>query len=205
MGDHPEHLTALAGGAGRAAVVIANAMDHVPDEVRGSEVQRELTALSDLGLAASELDLRDYVGQQQRLRRDLARVAVAWLRGGNTFVLRHALASSAGDVVFRDLLAADMLVYAGYSAGSCVLAPSLCGLELVDDADAVRRMYGAEPIWTGLGLLDKAFVPHYRSPGHPETDAMDLVVARYQAEGVAYRTLRDGQALVVSGSAMKIV
>lgn len=205
MGDHPEHLTALAGGGGRAAVVIANAMDHVPDEVRRSKVQRELTALSDLGLAASELDLRDYVGQQQRLRRDLARVAVAWLRGGNTFVLRHALASSAGDVVFRDLLAADMLVYAGYSAGPCVLAPSLRGLELVDDADVVRRMYGAEPIWTGLGLLDKAFVPHYRSPGHPETDAMDLVVARYQAEGVAYRTLRDGQALVVNGPDMKIV
>ena len=205
MGDHPEHLTALAGGAGRAAVVIANAMDHVPDEVRRSGVQRELTALSDLGLAASELDLRDYVGQQQRLRRDLARVAVAWLRGGNTFVLRHALASSAGDVVFRDLLAADMLVYAGYSAGACVLSPSLRGLEAVDDAGAVTRVYGSEPVRDGLGLLDEAFVPHYRSPGHPETAAIELVVTRYQAAGVAYRALRDGQVLLINGADTTIV
>ena len=149
MGDHPEHLTALAGGAGRAAVVIANAMDHVPDEVRGSEVQRELTALSDLGLAASELDLRDYVGQQQRLRRDLARVAVAWLRGGNTFVLRHALASSAGDVVFRDLLAADMLVYAGYSAG----VKMVCGLSRL----LHRAIAGPSPGWrSGAWWLSRA-------------------------------------------------
>jgi dipeptidase E len=207
MGDHPGHLTALAGPAGRAAVVIANAMDGAPDEVRRSAVELELTALADLGFAARELDLRDYFGVagEQRLRRDLAGVAVAWLRGGNTFVLRHALARSGGDVVFGDLLAADALVYAGYSAGPCVLAPSLRGLELVDDADAVRRLYGAEPMWDGLGLLDRAFVPHYRSPGHPETDAIDLVVARYQAEGIRYRTLHDGQALVVNGPDMKIV
>lgn len=207
MGDHPEHLTALAGRAGGTAVVIANAMDWAPDEVRCSTVELELTALADLGFTARELDLRDYFGGggAQRLRGELAGGSVAWLRGGNTFVLRHTLARSGGDVVFRDLLAADALVYAGYSAGACVLAPSLRGLELVDDADAVRRLYGAEPMWDGLGLLDQAFVPHYRSPGHPETEAMDLVVARYQAEGVSYRTLHDGQALVVNGADMKIV
>jgi dipeptidase E len=52
----------------------------------------------------------------------------------------------------------------------------------------------------GLGLLDEAFVPHYRSPGHPETAAIELVVARYAAEGVAYRALRDGQVLVINGA-----
>jgi hypothetical protein len=99
-----------------------------------------------------------------------------------------------------ELLAADALVYARYSAGPCVLSPSLRGLELVDDPDAVTRAYGAPPVWDGLALLDEAFVPHYRSPGHPETAAIEQVVARYRAEGVAYRTLHDGQALVVDGA-----
>jgi len=34
MGDHPEHLMALADEDGRRAVVIANALDDAPPEVR---------------------------------------------------------------------------------------------------------------------------------------------------------------------------
>ena len=168
-------------------------------------VERELASLADLGFGAVELDLRDYSGQEQRLRRELAEVSMAWLTGGNVFMLRHALSSSGADVAFRDLLAADALVYAGYSAGPCMLAGSLRGLEVVDDADAVTRTYGAEPMWDGLGLLNEAFVPHYRSPGHPESAAMEVVVARYRADGIAYRTLRDGQALVINGRGTAIV
>jgi len=205
MGDHPEHLAALVGGNGRKAVVIANALDEAPADVRRSGVERELAALADLGFDAIELDLRDYFGQEQQLRRDLAGVDLAWLRGGNVFMLRFALFRSAGDVVFRDLLAEDALVYAGYSAGACVLSSTLRGLEVVDDAGAVMRIYGSEPVWDGLALLKEAFLPHYQSPGHPETAAVDLVAARYQAEGVGYRPLRDGQALLINGVDIEIV
>ena len=103
------------------------------------------------------------------------------------------------------MLAADALVYGGYSAGSCVLSPSLRGLEAVDDAGAVMRIYGSEPVWDGLALLAEMLVPHYQSPGHPETAAMDLAAARYQAEPVRYRLLRDGQALLMNGPQTKIV
>lgn len=200
LGDHPEHLTALAGESGRRAVVIANALDDAPAGVRRRGVEDELAGLAGLGFDAVELDLRDYFGHQQRLRRDLGGFCLAWLRGGNVFMLRYALFRSGGDVIFRDLLAADTLVYAGYSAGACVLSPSLRGLEAVDDAAAVTRVYGAEPVRDGLGVLDEVFVPHYRSPGHPETAAIELVVARYAADGVAYRALRDGQVLLVNGA-----
>jgi dipeptidase E len=54
-------------------------------------------------------------------------------------------------------------------------------------------------------LLNEAFVPHYQSPGHPETAAIELVVARYRAEGIAYRALRDGQVLLVNGPETGIV
>jgi len=206
IGDHPEHLVALAGPDRRRRVVIANAMDDAPPEVRRAGVELELAALARLGLDAAELDLRDYFGQQQRLRDELAGVSLAWLRGGNVFMLRYALQRSGADAAFAELLAEDALVYAGYSAGPCVLSPSLRGLELVDDADAVPRVYGSPPVWDGLAVLGEAFVPHYRTPGHPETAAMDRVVARYQAEGVvAYRTLQDGQAMIVNGTETLIV
>jgi dipeptidase E len=205
MGDHPEHLRTLVGEDDRGAVVIANALDHVPAEARDSRVKRELAALADLGFGAVELDLRNYFGQQQWLRHDLGEVSMAWLTGGNVFMLRYALSRSGADEAFHDLLAADALVYAGYSAGPCVLARSLRGLDVVDDADAVTRIYGAEPMWDGLGLLNEALVPHYRSPEHPESAAMEVIVARYRAEGVAYRTLHDGQALVINGPDIAVV
>ena len=205
MGDHPEHLVALAGEDGRRKVIIANAMDDAPADVRRAGVEPELAALADLGLDAAELDLRDYFGQEQRLRHDLAGVCLAWLRGGNVFMLRYALYRSGADVVFRDLLAADALVYGGCSAGACVLSPSLRGLELVDDADAVTRTYGSQPVWTAWRCSRRRFAPHYRSPGHPGTAAIELVVARYRAEGIANCTLHDGQVLLVEGPDTVIV
>ncbi len=48
--------------------------------------------------------------QEQRLRGDLAGGSLAWLRGGNVFMLRYALSRSGGDAAFRELMAADALV-----------------------------------------------------------------------------------------------
>lgn len=196
---------ALVGASNRRVAVIANAMDDAPGDLRRAGVKDELTALTERGFDAAELDLRDYLENGNRLRHDLAGLALTWVRGGNVFMLRYALRRSGGDAVFRDLLAQDALVYAGYSAGACVLSPSLSGLEAVDDPDAVVRVHGAEPVWDGLALLGEAFVPHYRSPGHPETGAIERVVARYQADRTPYRTLHDGQALVINGTYHMIV
>jgi dipeptidase E len=67
------------------------------------------------------------------------------------------------------------------------------------------RTHGSQPLWDGLALLPEALVPHYRSPGHPETAAIERVVTRYRAEGIAYRTLHDGEALLVNGPETTIV
>ena len=110
-------------------------------------------------------------------------------------MLRYAL-HRVGDDVVPGLLGRDALAYGGYSAGACVLAPSLRGLETVDDAGAVPRAYGTEPVWDGLGVLRHAVVPHYQSPDHPESAACDA--------GVPHVTLRDGQALVINGGHVRI-
>jgi dipeptidase E len=199
LGKHPELLARLAGEAACVAV-IANAMDDTPADIRRQAAERELQALSELHFRPAELDLRSYFDNPALLEGHLAQYAAVWVRGGNTFMLRYALYRSGGDSIMVDALRRDALVYAGYSAGPCVLAPSLRGLEAIDDADAVPRVYGAGPIWTGLSVLDYSIVPHYRSPDHPESAACDTVARRYRAAGIPHRTLRDGQALVIDGN-----
>jgi dipeptidase E len=203
LGDHTDELLRLRDGTGPVAVV-ANAMDAAPADVRRAGVEREVAALAGLGLDAVELDLREPAPAQGWAER-LAGHRLLWVRGGNSFVLRAALARSGADVAITGLIAADRLVYAGYSAGACVLAPSLRGLELVDDPVEVEQTYGGGPVWEGLGVLPHAVVPHVRSPGHPETADCDALAAEYERTGVEHVALRDGQVLVVDDTGSRVL
>lgn len=203
MGDHPEHLVSLI-EPGRGAAVVANAMDAAPEEEREAGVQRELSALAELGIEAAELDLRAYVGHSQRLAADLRRYGLLWVRGGNVFMLRYSLAASGADDRLLALLAEDAFVYGGYSAGPCVLGPTLRGFEIVDDPAAVPAIHGSPPVWEGVGVLDYVLVPHVDSPDHPESERCAAVAAQLRREGVPHRTLRDGQAIVINGSEVSV-
>jgi dipeptidase E len=192
LGHHPEHLVALLPPKARVAVV-CNAIDAEDAAVRREKVADEIRWLTELGLRPGELDLRvtsDFTGYDG-----------LWVRGGNVFVLRAAMARSGADRVLPELIRTERLVYAGYSAGPCVLAPSLRGLELCDDVAAVD----GEVIWDGLGVLDHAVVPHLDSPGHPETELLAGVAELYERTGVPHLGLRDGQALVVDGTRRELV
>jgi dipeptidase E len=204
MGDHPQELVRLAGEAARVAV-IANAVDGAPAEVRLGAVGQEIRALTELGMRPEEVDLRDHTRDRERMRRTLDDYDALWLRGGNVFVLRHALRASGADKLIVDALRRDTVVFAGYSAGPCVLAPSLRGLERCDDATEVTRLHGAEPMWDGLGVLAHAFVPHVESPGHPETEALTAVAEHYRETCVPHVALSDGQAMVVDRERVTIV
>ncbi len=208
LGDHPEHLVRLVGTGSRVAV-LANAIDERrPGDAadhRSQAVQTEIDAMAGLGLSADELDLRDHFDDERGLRTALETYAAVWVRGGNAFMLRYAMSRSGADDVLVDLVGRDAMVYSGYSAGPCVLAPSLRGIEHCDDPDAVLRTYDAPVIWSGLGLLDYAIVPHLNSPGHPETELVAVVARHYREHGVPHKTLRDGQALVVEGGVTTLV
>ena len=197
LGDHPEHLVGLLRPGARVAVV-CNSIDAEAPEVRREKVADEITWLTGLGLDAEELDLREAAVD---LRARLSAYDGIWVRGGNVFVLRDAMARSGADQILPDLIRTEELVYAGYSAGPCVLAPSLRGLELCDDTTAVD----GEVVWDGLGVLDHAIVPHLDSPGHPETDLLAKVAELYDRTGVPHVKLTDGQALVIDGDRRELV
>lgn len=187
LGDHPARLLELA-GHGRRLALVANAMDGATDDVRQAGVDREVADLTSLGFLISSVDLRD----GREAVEQLPEADVIWVRGGNVFVLRRTLADSGADAVILDLLNRDEVVYAGYSAGVCVLAPDLRGLDRVDDV--TERL---DPIYDGLGVLDRPVVPHVNSPNHPETYACTALSADLTSNGRRHWALSDGEVLLV--------
>lgn len=199
LGNNPEKLVRLI-GPNKKIAVIPNALDFSTDIPRRNEgVQREIDDLNKLGLQAEEIDLRNYFNKSRELEQKLSEYGALWVRGGNTFVLRRAFKESGLDEWLKRQKDNKELVYAGYSAGVCILSPTLKGLEIVDDPVITAEGYPKETLWDGLGLIDFAFAPHFESPGHPETEAVGREVERYKKEGVKYRALHDGEAIVIEG------
>jgi len=197
LGDNPEKLVALMGENKKIAVV-PNALDFSNEiDRRNAGVQREIDDLNNLGLQAEEVDLRGYFHKPDELEQKLNEFGAVWVRGGNTFVLRRAFKESGMDEWLIRQRNNKELVYAGYSAGVCILAPTLKGLELVDDPNVIGEGYPKETIWEGLGLIDFAFAPHFESPGHPETEAVGREVEYYKKNGVEYKALHDGEVIIV--------
>jgi dipeptidase E len=197
IGDRAGSLLALLGN-GRRAAVIENALDNFSasaHEIHRHQAHDPIDELASLGIAGTRLDLRDYFGDPEGLRATLSRFDLVWATGGNAFVLRRAMKQSGFDDVITDMLDNDEIVYGGFSAGAVVAAPSLEGIHLMDDPDEVPYGYDREIVWDGLGLIDHAIVPHYRSP-HPESAAADRAVRHLCGRGLRYRALRDGEAIV---------
>jgi dipeptidase E len=195
LGDYAERFAELVRGD-RRGWVIANALDGLDDERREASTAREIASLAILGLEARDLDLR--LLTPETIDAVFGDPDFLWVRGGNVFTLRMAMAWCGLDRIIVDGLAADRFVYAGYSAGPCVLAPSLGGLELCDPVDDCLAAYG-DVRYDGLGILDRPFVPHLDSPDHPATELLGMVAAQYAAEGQTFWAVRDGEALVVDG------
>ena len=108
------------------------------------------------------------------------------------------------DSLIVDALHDDQFVYAGFSAGACVLAPSLSGLEACDPIEDCVANY-EQVRFDGLGVLDRPVVPHLDSPEHAESEVLRGVAERYSAAGEPFWPLRDGQVLVVNGTEPAVV
>lgn len=202
FGRHADRLARLAGEPGRVAV-IPNAFDAWPTAWQ-SAVTSDLVPLRRHGYAPEVLDLRDYAGRPEELDAALRGFPMVWVRGGNTFVLRAQFARSGADRVLPALLAEDALVYAGYSAGACLLTPDLHGIESIDDPAEVPPTCGVQPRWDGLGLVDRRIVPHVGSPTDPDGASVRLM-AEYRAAGVAHWALNDDEVVVVDGSSTELL
>jgi dipeptidase E len=202
LGDRPEEIVALTGPASRAAIIV-NALDNRP-EARAHFLNEQTGKLVGLGFSVLELDLRSYFGQSDKLKVLLRDIDLVWVNGGNAFILRRAMKQSGFDGLIKSALTRDEIVYAGFSAAAVIAFDSLKGLELTDDPEDVPHGYEADIIWEGLGFVPFALAVHFKSD-HPESESVEREIAFYETTGTPYRTLRDGEALIIHGDTQRIV
>ncbi len=202
-GNKPEEILTLL-DSGKRGAVIANATDMKSPSDRKASVQLEIGMLAKLGIKGEEVDLRQYFGKQEELAETVSDYDFIWVRGGNVFLLRQAYRLSGFDKIITKLLRDDKIAYGGYSAGICILTPTLRGLELVDPIDAIADGYDSNIIWDGLNLIQYSIAPHYKSD-HPESDDINKCVEYFVDNHMLFKTLRDGEAIVVNGPTEKIV
>jgi dipeptidase E len=205
LGSAAERLLPLMRGT--RACIIANALDNIADEARArycATVYDPVTEFADLGIQAEYLDLRSYFSAKGSLADTLKSYQLVWVLGGNAFLLMRAMVASGFDRAIRTLLASDAIAYGGFSAGAVVAAPTLRGIDLMDEPDQISKGYSPEPIWEGLGLVDFSIVPHFQS-NHAETGLAE-VAAKYLTDNrLPFKTLQDGDVWLQDGSLGKLL
>jgi len=177
---------------------VPNACDYtnVDIEQRNEGNHYDMAELKNLGLDVQLLDLRNYFGKTDELRKKISELGAVFFRGGNTFILRQAMRISGFDIIFKELIKRDDFVYAGYSAGICVLGSDLKVLQIVDDPVDKPYRELQDTIWEGLGYLDYVILPHYKSD-HPESALVDKVFEQCQEISIPFKTLRDGEVILI--------
>lgn len=204
LGNQPQRLLDLLAGGSRVAIIV-NASDYYDEASILERLDRDLVRFADIGLNAERLDLRDYFDTlPKQLYEKLQQFDLVWVCGGNSFILRRAMRQSGFDDVITDMLAMDEIIYGGYSAGACVMAPTLLGIDLCDDPEIVPKGYDSEIIWEGLGLIDYSIVPHYKSD-HPESKLLDETVFFLEDQNMPFRTLHDGEALLIEDDRIELL
>jgi dipeptidase E len=76
------------------------------------------------------------------------------------------------------------------------LGKTLKYLDLVDNAKVFPYRQIKKNSWKGLGIINFTIIPHYQS-NHPETKMVEKVVEEYKQSNSPFKTLKDGQVLIL--------
>lgn len=196
LGDRINELKNIIADVNKKTAYISNALDFSSDlERRKKSEDADIADLEVMGMEIEKVDLRDYFGEQEALKEKITDCGIIWVRGGNAFVLRQAMKLSGFDEIMKQLLGRDDIVYGAYSAGVCVLAPTLKGIDLVDDPNVHPYPEQTETIWEGLDIIDYSVVPHYTSD-HAESDAVNIVIKYMVDNKILFKAIKDGEVII---------
>lgn len=176
---------------------IPNARDFTgaDPERRAKRNEKDMDSLRNLNLEVELVDLQDYFGKQDELKKKLEELGAIFISGGNVFVLRQSMKLSGLDNILMELREDTDFLYAGYSAAGCVLSPNLKAYEIVDSVDTPYPEQ-REIIWEGLGFIDWAFMPHWDS-NHPESANVEKTITYCKENNIPYRAIRDGEVIIL--------
>lgn len=198
VGNHLTKLVEMTGDR-RKMLYVNNAKDFLSAPERDAHTLEKKTEFESYGFDFYELDLREYFDPAKRpiLAAILKETDLLWLGGGNTFLLRRAMAYSGLDVMATDLLKQNAFVYGGSSAGAIVATKTLHGTEYGDDPYELAEGYNEEIVWDGMGLVYLQLVPHFNSDWFGEASL--AMIDALESIGLKYETLEDGQVYIVDG------
>lgn len=180
---------------GNKILVIPNALDDIEDKNEKNNIIKERCLdLETLGFELEILDLVDYF--EKNIKDALKNQKTFYVLGGNVFILNRAMILSGFDEFLKSKIDDDSILYAGFSAGICVLANHLDGLDLVVDPKIDPYKSNIDTM-KGIGIIDYLPVPHYKS-NHKASLLIDKVVEYLDKNNIKYRTLKDGEVIVES-------
>lgn len=197
-------------GDNKKALIISNARDHHTVEERKIAVSKDSGFLSKCGFEVTELDLRNYFGKADELRKYVDNYApgLIFAMGGNVYSLATTMRLSGMDDILREDLKNDKYVYGGYSAGSMVASYDLrnyadsFGTRLDDSFEETEKMYGVL-CKDGLGLIDEFIVPHAdEEEFKPVCKEAEINIT---SRGFVPIVLKDADVVVVDGDSTKIL
>lgn len=202
LGNKTEELKKWITEHNRKICLIPNSRDIYPESERKSNgIQEDAKELVDLGFDVTVISLKDYFENKEELLNRLKEFNAFYVIGGNTFALRQAMYLSGFDEYVKTIEDNPDYLYAGYSAGICVLAKDMHGLDICDNPSI--NPYGIDTMWNGLGYFDYIFLPHYKS-NHKETKLIDDSVEYCNRNNIRYKTLRDGDVIIQEIKVKKI-
>ncbi len=198
LGNKVSKLQKMISNSNRKIGYIPNALDFSgADPIRREEgIKKEINELESLGFEPELLDLKNYFGKEKALKNRLENLGGVFIRGGNTFILRQAMKLSGFDKLIKKLNKKEDFLYSGYSAGVCILAPSLKPLQIVDDPKDFPYKEIEKAIWKGLGILDYIILPHYKSD-HPESKDIDKEIKYCKKNKIRFKPLKDGEVIII--------
>lgn len=202
IGNEGEKLKEITKKGNKKVAYINNALDCKTDlEKKQQSDAMEISDLEKLGFSVDILDLKQYFYKYEKLKEKLDNYDVLWVRGGNTFVLAQAIRLSGFDKILKMYFKNSKdILYGGYSAGICILGPTLKGVHLADDP--YQKPYGQEYpiIWEGLSILNYAFVPHYKSDNKEFEDiykSIEYMIEYMIDNKIPFKALRDGEVIII--------
>lgn len=194
IGNKTEELKKWIDEHGNKICLIPNSRDIYPESERKSKgIQADVDELTNFGFDVTIISLKDYFNTKEELQKKLKQFNAFYVIGGNTFALRQAMYLSGFDEYLKTIKGNPNYLYAGYSAGICVLAKDMHGLDVCDAPNI--NPYGIDTMWNGLGYFDYIFLPHYKS-NHKETKLIDDSVEYCNKNNIRYKTLRDGDVII---------
>jgi dipeptidase E len=174
--------------------VISNALDYISTDMEEitADIDSQVNDLTNYGLQAEVVDLRDYFGKPAALTKKIKELGAVWVCGGGVYVLRQAMKLSGFDEILLTLSSDKNFLYSAYSAGCCILSANLEIYQYGDESRATPYEGLNTMIWEGLGLIDYVFLPHFEA----DNQGVNRTVEYCEENGVVFKALRDGEALV---------